>query len=305
MESPSSISVIFNPAAGAGRGERRWRRIRERVAAWSPSPELLRTEAPGEAESLARSARERGVGLVVAAGGDGTAHEVVQGLLADDGDQGGATFGYLPLGTGCDFARGLGLAEEPERIGRNLPCGRDVDVDVGEIEFDGDRVYFLNAANLGLGPAVARTVGGSGWLRRLGRSAYLLAAVRALWTAESVELEWSRDGGGREVSPLLNLSICNGPSFGGGMRPCPDAGLRTGALDVAFVGPMGVPAALMEIPRLMRGSRLRHPAVRLFRCRELTLGTAGLPVETDGEDAGRTPASVRVRAAGLRVRVPG
>lgn len=328
--------VILNPAAAAGRGEARWQLVEPIVTGWREPPRIVRTEGPGDASRIARRARDAACPMVVAAGGDGTAHEVVQGLLGAEGNQGSTSFAYLPLGTGCDFARGLGLAEDASAIARDLAAGADErHVDVGRIELlesgrgdggsgepcrrgDGGVRYFLNAANVGLGPAVALRVSRSRWLRRMGGSAYLLAAVERLLRARPIAVRWAVDGGEPRQEPLLNLSVCNGPSFGGGMRPCQGATLESGSLDVAFVGPMGFVSALFQMPRLMDGRRLDHPAIRLFRCRTIEIeplaepaeplddvaARSGFPVEADGELTASLPARISVVPGGLRVRAP-
>lgn len=302
----ADVTVILNPTAALGRAARRWTELGPVVRGLGTGVEVLETGAPGHATDLATESRRRGRAMVVAAGGDGTAHEVVQGLLGADGDQGPCTFAYLPIGTGCDFARGLGLGDDPVGIARGLTAGEDVQVDVGRADFpavDAPR-YFLNAANVGLGPFVAHRVGRSRWLRRFGAPAYLIAAGVALLRARPVDISWTADRDGRHDEPILNLSVCNGPSFGGGMRPAPGATLDSGRLHVAIAGPMGMLDAFVQLPRLMGGSRLDHPAIRDFTCEALELEGGPSEVETDGEVQGSLPVHLQVMAGGLRVRLP-
>lgn len=336
-------AIILNPTAGAGRG-RRWRTLLEAEAAgWRPRPRLLATAAPGDATALARRCVKEGARLVIAAGGDGTAHEVVQGLLqaAEEGGE-APTFGYVPLGTGCDLGIALGLPREPSGLLERLRHGGDVRIDVGLLEAaDGRplRRWFLNAANVGLGPRVAERVAGSPRLRRWGTPAYLMAATHALVRMTPWRLRWETDGGRTGEGPVINLSVCNGPSFGGGMRPCPEAGLTSGRLHVAVVEPLGVLAALRQIPRLMGGRPLVHPSIHNFSCREIRISSeathraedrathraedpatrraedrgsgragadvpGGLPVEVDGEISGPLPVRLSVVPRGLAVRLP-
>ena len=213
-------TVIFNPTAGAGRARRRWGAIESAFGDWPTPPQVVRTEGPGHATELAAVASRSGAPLVVAAGGDGTAHETVQGLLAGGTAARGPVFGYLPIGTGCDFATGLGLTAGSAAMARSMPEGRDLEIDVGIAEMSSGgrevRRYFLNAANVGLGPAVAEQVNSRAWLRRSGGPAYLLAAAAALVTARPTRIAWRTDDGREGEEPILNLSVCNGPSFGGG-----------------------------------------------------------------------------------------
>lgn len=313
----TSAVIILNPSAGGGRGRRASSLLEAEASDWERRPPLLTTTGRGDATALARRCAEDGVRLVIAAGGDGTAHEVVQGLLevADGGE--GPTLGYLPLGTGCDLALALGLPRQPGGLLGRLRRGTDVRVDVGVLEADDDRRqlrrWFLNAANIGLGPAVAARVSASERLRRWGTPAYLMAAARALLRTTPQLLRWETDEGEGGEGPVVNLSVCNGPSFGGGMRPCPDAGLDSGRLHVAVVRPLNLLAALGQIPRLMHG-RLDHPAIRNFSCREIRISgrqerigqreVEPIPVEVDGEISGPLPVRLHVRPRGLKVRLP-
>ena len=301
-------TIILNLTAGGGKARRLWDRIRGELESWPDQPAIFETEAEGHATELARVAVDAGSPLVIAAGGDGTAHEVVQGLMEKSGGLSGVAFGHVPLGTGCDLAFGLGLPQRPDGILRKLRPGREMRMDIGIAELatsDGQTVrYFLNAANIGLGPAVAKRVRRSRWMQRVGAPAYLLASLGELMRARPRNVAWRADDGQGSEGPLLNLSVCNGPSFGGGMRPCPEAAFDSGLLHAAMVGPMGFFAALRQMPRLMRGVELDHPAISNFTCRSLELDGAVLDVETDGEVAGGLPARLSVRPEGLLVRMP-
>jgi len=307
-EEPSPALVILNPAAGAGRARRGWERVRPELRHWRTEPEVVETAAAGHATELARAAVAAGAGLVIAAGGDGTAHEVVQGLMEAGAGEAGTAFAHLPLGTGCDLATGLGLPRQPAGLLRRLRAGRDAWIDVGVAEMAGAqgsaRRYFLNAANVGLGPAVARRVKESPRLVKLGKLAYVLASVRELSAARPQPLSWRTDAGETGRQPVLNLFVCNGPSLAGGMRPCPDASLTDGILHVAVVGALGRPAAFAQMGRLARGRPFDHPEIRTFTCRSIELEGPAIDVETDGEIAGRLPARIAVLAGALRVRMP-
>ncbi len=319
-------TVIFNPAAGAGKAGRHRLLLEQSFKRWSAKPRIVETERPGHATELAREAASRGDGLVIAAGGDGTAHEAIQGLL----DQGGApgagetveptgradlgevsnlpVFAYLPLGTGCDFAIALNLTRDIAKLAAQLEHGEDVRIDVGVAELsrpDGKTTrYFINAANIGLGPQVADHVRRSLWLRRWGKLAYVFATLIALPGARPRPLIWRTDEGLEGNRPVFHLSACNGPTFGGGLSPCPDATLTSGRLHVAMGCDLSRLEVIRQMPRLMRGTRLDHPEILSFSCRSLELRGADIRVETDGEVDGGLPARLSVRPGGLVVRVP-
>lgn len=302
--------VIANPAAGAGRGRERVRGLVHALDGWSPPPRLLWTERPGHARELARGARERGVRMVVAAGGDGTVHEVVNGLL-DAGLGDVPTFGCLPVGTGGDFARSLGLAGDVTAQAVALgQGGRRLRVDVGRVSLAGagDDEWFVNAANVGLGARVAARVTGSSMLRRLGEVAYVLATLRTLPGYRPVPVRVKVPGRPAWTGAALNVSVCNGPYFGGGMRPVPEASLTTGTLHVVVVRPMALPRASVQLARVLTGRRPDPERVVVMEGRavelESTVPGAAVDVEVDGEVPGSLPARFELAAGALPVLVP-
>ncbi len=330
--------VIANPAAGGGRARARLERLLPALtAALACSPRLLWSAAPGHAERLAHAARGDGAALVIAAGGDGTVHEVVNGLLAGEpalhewsaaaegspvggvrGRQrppatlaeGGAPelpeLAVLPLGTGCDFARGLGLARRPEGAVAELAraCVRPLDVGVGWLpprQGGAPRTrVFANAVNAGLGGSVVAATRRRPL--RAGRAAYALAAISAVRRARAETLTLLVDGRERRVE-ALHVSVCNGPCFGGGLYLCPDARPDDGRLSYATVAPLSPWAAALRLPALYRG-RFEHPAVRRGEGRCVALSGPEWLVEAEGEILGRLPARLSLWPGALRVRVP-
>jgi len=325
-----ATTVIFNPAAGAGQAGRHRLILEQSFERWSAKPRIVETERPGHATDLAREAAGRGDGMVIAAGGDGTAHEAIQGLLdhagpsakqdsvegsgepgvgSDPGTGSGPpVFAYLPLGTGCDFAIALNLTRDVAKLAAQLEHGENVRIDVGVAELSGPdgktTRYFINAANIGLGPQVADHVRRSLWLRRWGKLAYVFATLIALPGARPRPLIWRTDEGVEGERPVFHLSACNGPTFGGGLSPCPDATLTSGRLHVAMGCDLSRLEVIRQMPRLMRGTRLDHPEILSFSCHSLELSGADIRVETDGEVGGGLPARLSVRPGGLVVRVP-
>lgn len=312
---PSPPLVILNPAAGMGRADRRFRRVERSFETWPTPPRVVRTSAPGHATRLAAEAPPA-TDLVVAVGGDGTANEVANGLLQRPGGQGRSVLGYVPLGTGCDFARALGLSREPEDTASAMADGRDVEVDVGRIEMttpSGITVrYFLNAANVGAAPAVIRRLGQVRWLARLGAAAYVASVVREAFSVRPVAVRLTPDSEAGVVERAINVSVCNGPAFGGGMRLCPPAGLDTGMLDVVLVGDIGLVAILALVPHLRGDGVVGRQGILHRSCRTVRLevpdsdaaGGGPTPVEVDGEVPGQLPATFSIIPGGLKVRVP-
>ncbi len=305
---PGRVVIVLNATAGRGRARRLWNRLQPELDAWRRAPEITETQHPGHGAELARRAVAAGADLVIAAGGDGTAHDVVQGLMEAEATGSGTAFAHLPLGTGCDLARGLGLSTPPTGVLRRLEQGRTIHLDIGVADLaagnDTVRRYFFNVANVGLGPLVARRVMRSGLLQRFGKHAYTLASLREIAGARPHAVAWRTDTGQSGQSALLQMFICNGPSVAGGMRPAPGASFDNGELHIVIAGELGFFAALSEFRKLDRGIPFSHPAIESFACRSIELTGPGLEVETDGEIAGGLPARLQVRPGGLLTRMP-
>jgi len=308
LSAPTAPVLILNPAAGRGKAERAWARVRNELKYWRTRPRIVETQRAGHGTELAKEAAAEGASVVIAAGGDGTAHEVVQGLMEVNASASGTAFAHLPLGTGCDLARGLGLPSSPAGILRSLRKGRGTYLDVGVADMslgaETVRRYFLNAATVGLGPSVARRVRGSRGLQRFGKHAYTLASLQEILGARPYQISWHTDDGRHGDTLTLHMFISNGPSVAGGMRPSPQASFTSGELHIVIVGALGLGAALTQFRRLGRNLPFNHHDIQSFACRSIDLDGPDLDVETDGEIAAGLPARLWVRAAGLLVRMP-
>lgn len=303
-----SAVIVLNHTAGRGRAERTWRGLREELRSWPTVPEIVETRHAGHGTEIARRAAAAGASLVIAAGGDGTAHEVVQGLMEAEAGATGTAFAHLPLGTGCDLARGMGLPLDPKGILRGLRKGRNTYLDIGVADMcrgaDTVRRYFLNAATVGLGPLVASRVKRSRQLQRFGKHAYTLASLMEILGARPHQISWQTENGRRGETLVLHMFICNGPSVAGGMRPAPQASFSSGELHIVVVGALGLPSALRQFRRLGRKLPFDHPDIASFACRSIELEGPGIDIETDGEIAAGLPARLAVRGGGLLVRMP-
>jgi YegS/Rv2252/BmrU family lipid kinase len=288
------ICVIFNPAA---RGDKA-RRFRARLDDIARQAALKLTQGPGDARRLAAEAVAEGFDLVVAAGGDGTVNEVLNGLaLAPDGFA-RAALGLLPLGTVNVFARELGL---PRRLGDDwavIQRGRLRAVDVVFVETGGAQSCFCQLAGAGLD---ARAIERLNWplKKRIGPLAYVWAGLGAL--AEKQPQIIVRANGIEQRGELVLLG--NGRRYGGNFQLFPAAQLDDGLVDVCVFPRASVFTLLRcAAPLLLRG-RLPEAAVQRLRASRLTLEGASA-FELDGELAGRLPATVRVESRRLRVVGP-
>jgi diacylglycerol kinase (ATP) len=279
--------VIVNPAAGGGRARRYWRRC---AASGGIEAEVVYTAARGDARRLAAEAGPR---LVVAVGGDGTAHEVVNGLL-DTRAQARPRLAVLQCGTGSDWQRTVPGPSRPEQVAAWLAGDRWSSIDVGRLESSSGRRHFLNAADVGIGAAVVRRaeVG----VHALGGSVnFLYAAVVSLLRHRNTWVRMAIDGGPAVSIRVRTIAVANGAYFGGGMKIAPGARPDDGLFEVVVIGDVSRWLGLRSLPLLYRGTHGRLRQVSFTSAREVRI-EADQPVgiEADGELAGETPVTFSV-----------
>ena len=315
--------VIFNPAA-RGEKARRFRRHLDEIALRGA---LKATAAPGDARRLAAEAVADGFELIVAAGGDGTVNEVLNGIGDAPDGFARARLGVLPLGTVNVFAREIGLPLRIERAWETLQRGREARLDLPCAEFSVNgarhRQYFIQLAGAGLD---ARAIELVTWplKKKFGPLAYVIAGAKVLreWKPE-IRVAWasgpsnspeptSTETHGRDAraTTALNFSgelvlIGNGRFYGGPLEFFPRADLRDGILDVCVLPRANWLTLFRCLPGLLTRQRLPAGAAQHFRVPAFELAS-DLPAsfELDGEWAGHLPAAFSVAREQLRVAVP-
>jgi YegS/Rv2252/BmrU family lipid kinase len=241
----------------------------------------------------------------VLVGGDGSVHEVANGIAGRDGVE----IAVIPRGTGWDFARSLGLPRKTDRAIEVALSGKTRTIDLGLATYrlwaGGEgQSFFANIASAGMSGAIAQRANDSSKAFG-GKASYLWAtfAVFARWS--SSEIQVSVDGEKRHAR-MHDVFVANGPFVGGGMKICPDAVPDDGAFDVLLIGDISKRDLLMTMPKIFRGTHLPHPKAELLRGSLVTVDAADpLPVELDGEQPGTTPVRFELVPRALRVRVPG
>lgn len=278
------VQVVLNPTARSGaaaavRAELE-RELGRRGIAW----QRMETSHPGHAAELAYAAARAGAGVVVAVGGDGTVHEVANGLLRAHAEQVHTTaLGIVPCGTGNDFARIVAGIRNRTDAYDALRDGRMRDVDAGLVRWDGGEEYFVNGMGTGIDVEVVRQLRKTS--RLPGALIYLSAVFRALRRFRPVPLRLSANGETIDSRAMM-AAVCNGRRIGGGFRICPESLADDGLLDACFVEALAwheVPAMLLGI---VRGTHTHRPRVRMLRAATYVLEVpAGTPlfVQLDGE----------------------
>jgi diacylglycerol kinase (ATP) len=287
---PEAPLVIVNPTAGGGRAGRLLAWLRERLAI-RPEARLEVTTRAGDAERLATKAAGQ-FDRVVAVGGDGTVQEVVNGLLSARVP---ATLGILPMGSGNDLARSLGLPSDAAEAWTAAIGRREVSTDVARAHgADGRSRWFASAGGIGFDAQVAAAMATRrGWQR--GRAGYLLTTLSELRRFRNRRIRISLDGGEVIERSVLLVAFTNGQYYGGGMRIAPDASVDDGMLDLCIVGNISRLTAIRQLPNLYRGTHTSHPAVEMRRaCIVEIAGDPGTLVHLDGEAFGSLPIRVEM-----------
>lgn len=273
--------VIVNPVAGRGAGERMIPVVTRLLREHGLSFDLTRTERPWHAAELARQAVVSGYRTVVAVGGDGTSNEVLNGLMAArEAGEGEAAMGVLCVGTGNDFAYGMGIPPDLETGCAALARGQTRRVDVGHAR--GFR-YFGNGIGIGFDAAVNVV---ASRLRRLrGFLVYLIAVLRTLifyYRAPLTRIEL--DDRTLEL-PALMISVMNGRRMGGGFLMTPFSRPDDGLFDLCIGRKMSQLEMLSFVPRFMKGTQVGDPRVTMARSRRVRVAVRDgtQVVHADGE----------------------
>ena len=293
-------TIIANPVSGRGRARRTGERVADLLHERGVYVDLMMSGAPGDCERLAREALARGVRQVAACGGDGTVHEVVNGLANSD-----AVLGIVPCGRGNDLVRALGLSSDVEDVVNTLVHGVDRAIDLGKV---GDR-FFATVASLGFDTAVAQRMRtqGTGFLTRTlemgGTVSYGLTVLRTLVGYRSSLVRLRGDFGVFEGRILL-AATANAPFYGSGVKIAPDAMVDDGVLDVCIVADVSRWTVLRMFLRAYSGAHVGHSAVRVVQTRTLQIESDDpLWIFADGEPMCEIPAKIEVVPGALKVKV--
>jgi diacylglycerol kinase (ATP) len=306
MTSPYGVlTLVCNVNAGGGGVGKCLPEVERLLAERGLEYEVLRTEAPGHATLLAKEAVERGRQLIVGVGGDGTVHEVVNGLIEDDkAINPEVRLGVVAAGTGCDFIKTFGIPSSPSHAVVHLDGHESFPIDIGKITFteDGKEVvrYFANVAEAGLG---ARVVERAARLPRfLGPTVYFFAFWLSLARHKPAEVRVDLMTRTYE-GPMNNMVIANGQFFGGGMKIAPKAAPTDGVLDFQ-IEHVGKRDAIAVLPKVYKGQHVPHPKILEAKRVEASIeSNPPLLIEADGEVLGFTPARFELLRDAIHLKV--
>ncbi len=299
------LVLICNPRSGRGSVARALPEVRRALDERQLRYELRHTERKGHAIDLTRDAIAAGARLVVAVGGDGTIHEVVNGMIENDvALDPDVALGVVAAGSGSDFIKTFGLPAAPSVAVSHLDGAGSFPIDIGKITFteDGREVtrYFANIAEVGIGAdVVARAATLPRWL---GPTVYFFAFWMVLRKHEAYRVKVDLVDRVYEGA-MNNLVVANGQFFGGGMKIAPKAAPTDGLLDVQ-VEHARKREAIALMPRVYKGEHVPHPDIlEAKRVKASITADRPLRVEADGEVLGYSPATFQILPDIIRLKV--
>ena len=273
------IQVILNPYANRWKAGRRRAQVEQALQAAGVAYTVAVTIEPRQATLLAETAVREGATAVVAAGGDGTISEVVNGLIRASGDGPTVPLGIMPVGSANDFGEMVHIPRDLAAAAQVIAAGKTRRIDAGRVNDH----YFNNNSAVAMEPMI--TLEQIAITRVSGELRYLLALVKGLLKLKAWQMKITWDGGGYD-GPAYLLSVCNSPRTGG-FDMAPGAKVDDGWLDVVFAPEIPRRQVLAVLFGLLRGEHIRHPAVTFVRTRTLALTSSpGTPLHADGEVLG-------------------
>lgn len=267
------LTLIVNPTAGSGYALRIEDLLRKELSKCVGQWEILRTEYPSHATTLAHEAAQRpNCQGVIAVGGDGTAYEVACGLLDS-----GVPLGLIPAGTGNDFIKTVSLPKKPMDALRFILTHTPRPVDIGRLN---DR-FFLNVCGTGFDVTVLDYAEDAKKYAR-GILPYFIGLVRAIMHYHPVDIQFTIDGKAQRKKVLI-CSVANGRYIGGGIPICPEAMPDDGLFDAVIV--QGKPRWQIPfyLPGLMMGKITKFGVTTHVRCRQVSIRAKGMRLNVDGE----------------------
>ncbi len=278
--------IILNPISGRGTGERSAPIIESTLKDYGLDFDLVRTEHPWHAAELARTGVKKGYDVIVAASGDGTANETLNGVIkAMDAGEGKAAMGFLSVGRGNDFAYSVGVPSDLLEGCRALAEDHRKAIDVGYLvggDYPQGR-YFGNGVGIGFDAIVGFEALKLKFLH--GFASYLVAALKTIFLyfrAPRIQIELDNETFSQNA---LMVSIMNGLRLGGGFRMAPQSQMDDGFFDVCIVDQVSRARIAALIPHFMKGTQETQPEIKTTRTKRIivTALDGSLPAHGDGE----------------------
>lgn len=287
--------VFVNPSSAGGRALEAKERIESCLSGSGLEYRLHITRSLEDMKKTIRDCLPTDYTNFVAAGGDGTAHYLVNELADTD-----KTVGIIPMGSGNDIALNLGIPLDVEGSCKVITAGRTKKLDLGVIN---DKYYYLCIAGSGFDSQVNDLANNTRFPVK-GPSKYTYSVYKTLLTFRSRRFTFSYDGQVRDLDGMM-VAAANMPSYGGGMKITPQASPQSGVFDVCIIKRMSKLHFIQVFPKVYEGRHTDDPKVEIFRTDQLTLDSEyNFSVFADGEYICRLPATFRMAPGKIRFLVP-
>lgn len=310
MDELQSWFVIINPASGGGNTERAWDTIQQLLKAEQIKFDFSVSSFPGEATMQTIQAINNGWRNMLIVGGDGTAHEVINGIMQQTQvESTDIKIGIIPTGTGNDWARMYRIPKDPRKAVRLLKDHRIFTQDVAMTTFplvpDKAPVYFHNVAGFLFEAYLTKQTEKLDKTGISGKFFYILNLIRYIFKFRPVEIALSGDNfqvKGKKL--IVTAGICR--YNGGGMNVIPRALPDDGLLEVTVIGKISPWEVIANVAKIYNGRIYRHPKVKRYQTRKLRVASTEYDLfEANGEISGKLPAEITVLPQRLNIAIPG
>ncbi|QQK76082.1 diacylglycerol kinase family lipid kinase [Salicibibacter cibarius] len=287
---------IVNKVSGNGRGLAIWKDVEKILAHKQLNYRVFFTSYPLHATEISKEIKN---GVIIVIGGDGTIHEVINGLKTSKN----IPMGIIAAGSGNDFARALNIPMNTVEAFESILAGTERTVDIGRI---GDKSC-ATVIGIGFDGKVAQTVNASKtkkWMRflRLGRMSYIISVFKVLFNYKPANISIKIDDQTEEMTDVWLVAVANFPYYAGGMAICPNANGNDGYFELCVVHGMSKLQFIRTFPGVFKGKHISHPSIKMLTGKQIEISSSSaMIVHGDGEIIGQTPIKINIEEKALRV----
>ena len=297
MNSPT-VAIIANPMAGNGRARKIAMSAQQAIAAKGIATTLHQPTSLKELQQISLEVCAQESSVVLACGGDGTVHQVLQAVIPA-----GVTFGIIPAGTGNDIAWSLGFTRKAntalfEQLAASIHGNQSRMIDASLITHDEEQIWSLGVISAGFDSAINERANRMTFGR--GTTRYIVALLAEMRPFKLHHYEVVMDDRRLSSSALL-IAVGNGGCYGGGMRICPNASMTDGLLDITWVDKAPRRTILRIFPKIFSGRHVEHKLVHTYQAKKISIDSPDSMIYADGERIGPPPVTIEVIPQAIRV----
>ncbi|QQK79963.1 diacylglycerol kinase family lipid kinase [Salicibibacter cibi] len=286
---------IVNKVSGNGKGLSIWKDVEKILAVTQLNYQVFFTNYPSHATEISKKINN---GVIIVIGGDGTIHEVINGLIKSN-----IPMGIIAAGSGNDFARALNIPMNAAEAFESILAGNERTVDVGRI---GDKSC-ATVIGIGFDGQVAQTVNASKtkkWMKffRPGKMSYIISVFKVLFDYKPANISIKIDDKTEEMMDVWLVAVANFPYYAGGMAICPNAKGNDGYFELCVVHGMSKLQFIRTFPGVFKGKHVSHPSIKMLTGKQIEISSSStMIVHGDGEIIGETPIKINMEENALRV----